>query len=92
MKLEELLQEGASEPTGVIASAADGRMFFIPDDHSTRFGVRQIDLYSAFQIVSRTSENSASSRRCAEVKHWLDTHDPRTELWQRICVRYLDEC
>jgi hypothetical protein len=92
VNFEELLREGLSEPTGAVARAEDGRMFFIPDELGAKFAVHRSDLHNAFQIAFRTIEGPASCARSAEVKRWLDTHDPRTELWQRVCVRYLDEC
>jgi hypothetical protein len=95
MDLKAVLNKAQTEPAGVVATSADGRIFFIPESDASRLSIPKSALYEAF-LASRGegSESGAEPHddNCPGVKEWLDTHNPHSAFWRQVCLSYFEYC
>jgi hypothetical protein len=95
-KREELLKslESSTEPEGVTAQAADGRLFFIPKEDADRLAIPNNDLYAAFRAVRGRKPRAIDlvEDPCPRMWEWLETHPPHSAHWRLLCITYFDTC
>ncbi len=94
MDISEVLKGAEDEPSGVVARAADGRLFFIPDSEAKHFAIEDSEQYRAFIAAGRGKPvaKAASLYPCQLAADWLGSHSPHSAMWRRICLEYFDNC
>jgi hypothetical protein len=84
----------SKEPEGLLVRSNDGQSLFIPNSDIKRFAVKSDSIEKFWSHRSNTGVAQAEglSPYCRMLSGWLLTHDPDSETWRKVSVKWMNYC
>jgi hypothetical protein len=79
-------------PVGIVAQSADGRVFFIPEQHAAAMEVAHGGLYRVWWTAAQAPTAQSHKAASKQAWRWLETHDPDSDQWRLRCLLYFENC
>ena len=91
------LIDSSKEPSGITLTGPDGRLYFLTDEEARATVLPESTLHYAYsESRKRRSDEKAEGPDphdpCARARAWLDSHSPESDIWRKVCLKYLEGC